>query len=88
MQRRLRYRDLHAKGVVRNRQTLKNWIEKRGFPAGQLTGPNSRTWGEDEVQDYLDSRPTAAKPALPVKRPRGRPRKGAAAATTAAEQTT
>lgn len=73
--RRLRYCDLVAKGVVRNRQTLKNWIAVRGFPEGQLTGPNSRTWREDEVERWLDSRPTALKAAYPVKRPRGRPRK-------------
>jgi predicted DNA-binding transcriptional regulator AlpA len=76
MQRRLRYSDLLALGVVNNRVTLQNWINKRGFPAGQLTGPNSRTWGEVEVQSWLDSRPTARKPAYPiVKGRRGRPRK-------------
>jgi predicted DNA-binding transcriptional regulator AlpA len=78
MHRRLRYRDLHAKGIVTNRVTLGNWIRDRGFPPGQLTGPNSRTWGEDEVQDWLDRRPTAPKPSP------GRPRKPASA--TALEQ--
>jgi predicted DNA-binding transcriptional regulator AlpA len=73
--RRLRYRDLVAKGVVRNRQTLKNWIEKEGFPPGELTGPNSRTFDEKKVEEWLSSRPTAPKPAIPTKRPRGRPRK-------------
>jgi predicted DNA-binding transcriptional regulator AlpA len=63
MQRRLRYADLEAKGIVRNRVTLKNWIRDRGFPAGQLTGPNSRTWNEAEVQAWLDSRPTEPKSA-------------------------
>lgn len=61
MQRRLRFRDLQAKGVVNNRATLGNWIRDRGFPRGQLTGPNTRTWGEDEVQAWLDSRPSALK---------------------------
>jgi predicted DNA-binding transcriptional regulator AlpA len=76
MDRRLRYSDLLALGVVRNRPTLQNWIRNRGFPAGQLTGPNSRTWSEVEVQRWIDSRPTAPKPDLPTpKRRPGRPRK-------------
>jgi predicted DNA-binding transcriptional regulator AlpA len=83
MRKRLRYRDLLALGIVSNRVTLQNWIRDRDFPRGQLTGPNSRTWSEDEVQDWLDSRPTAAKPALPAKRPRGRPRKSATTEATA-----
>jgi len=63
LRKRLRYRDLLALGIVRNRVTLKNWIRDRGFPPGQLTGPNSRTWDEGEVADYLANRPTAPKPA-------------------------
>lgn len=39
MQRRLRFRDLLSLGIVQNRVTLTNWIRKRGFPSGQLTGP-------------------------------------------------
>jgi predicted DNA-binding transcriptional regulator AlpA len=65
--RRLRYADLERLGIVRNRITLRNWIRDRGFPAGQLTGPNSRTWSEKEVQNWLASRPTAPKPA-PIRR--------------------
>jgi predicted DNA-binding transcriptional regulator AlpA len=72
---RLRYRDLVALGIIRNRPTLQNWIRDRGFPCGQRTGPNSRTWGEDEVADWLASRPTAPKPAPIVKGRRGRPPK-------------
>jgi predicted DNA-binding transcriptional regulator AlpA len=76
MQRRLRYADLERLGIVTNRVTLQNWIRKRGFPRGQLTGPNSRTWGEDEVQGWLDSRPTGIKQDLPkATGRRGRPRK-------------
>lgn len=73
--RRLRYRDLEARGIVRNRITLANWIRDRGFPPGQLTGPNTRTWGEGEVDKWIRSRPVAPKPVLPARRPRGRPRK-------------
>lgn len=76
MRRRLRYADFLALGIVNNRVTLQNWIHKHGFPPGQLTGPNSRTWGEAEVQRWLDSRPSQAK-TMPVTKPRsewkGRP---------------
>ena len=75
MNRRVRFRDLQERGIVRNRQTLLNWIRDRGFPPGQMTGPNTRTWGEDEIDDWISARPAAAKPLLPARRPRGRPRK-------------
>ncbi len=80
MRKRLRYRDLKERGIVRNRPTLGNWIRDRGFPPGQLTGPNTRTWDEDEVQAWIDSRPTEPKPAPPPPGPgkcRGRPPKAA-----------
>jgi predicted DNA-binding transcriptional regulator AlpA len=71
MQKRLRYADLESLGIVKSRANLSNWIKKRGFPVGQLTGPNSRTWGEAEVQAWIDSRPTAPK-ATPTTRRRSR----------------
>jgi predicted DNA-binding transcriptional regulator AlpA len=69
---RLRYADLVALGIVRNRVTLANWIQKQGFPPGQMTGPNSRTWDEGEVKRWLGNRPTTTKP---MPRSPGRPRK-------------
>jgi predicted DNA-binding transcriptional regulator AlpA len=75
MRKRLRFRDLVERGVVRNRPTLQNWIRDRGFPSGQLTGPNSRTWGEDEVEDWLARRPTGPKRTPDPSRRPGRPRK-------------
>ena len=72
MQRRLRYADLIALGIINNYSTLRNWIRRRGFPVGQLTGPNLRTWGEADVQAWLDARPVAPKP---TPRSPGRPRK-------------
>jgi hypothetical protein len=81
MQKRLRYADLLALGIVKNRQTIHNWQEKYGFPLGQLTGPNCRTWTEGEIQDYLDTRPTAPKQTpgrVPPARRRGRRKKSKA----------
>ena len=75
MRKRLRYRDLKERGIVRNRPTLSNWIRDRGFPPGQLTGPNSRTWEEDAVVAWIAARPVAPKPVHAARRPRGRPRK-------------
>jgi hypothetical protein len=63
MGRRLRFGDLRARGIVNNRTTLNNWIRKLGFPPGQLTGPNTRTWDEEtEIQRWLEGRPIGKKP--------------------------
>jgi hypothetical protein len=78
IQRRLRFADLLERGIIRNRTTLKNWVDQRGFPPGQLTGPNSRTWGEDDVQRWIDARPSEPKLTPNPKRRPGRPRKATA----------
>jgi hypothetical protein len=72
MGKRLRYADLKDRGIVNNRQTLKNWQNdpKVNFPKGQLTGPNTRTWDEDEeIIPWLESRPTDPKSAPVVTKP-------------------
>ena len=86
-EKRLRFADLVALGIVSNRATLSNWVRKRGFPSGQLTGPNSRTWGQAEVEAWIARRPTGPKPIPPLKdgKRRGRPPKAATAATVASE---
>jgi predicted DNA-binding transcriptional regulator AlpA len=73
----LRFADLRERGIIRTRPTLKNRIKRHGFPRGRLIGPNMRAWTEEEVADWLASRPTGPKPVKPSKpkRPRGRPRK-------------
>ncbi len=57
----LRFDDLRQRRIVNNRVTLGNWIRDRGFPPGILAGPNSRLWPEDQVDEWLASRPTALK---------------------------
>jgi predicted DNA-binding transcriptional regulator AlpA len=74
MQQRLRFADLRRLGVVKNRQTLQNWIKDRGFPSGALLSPHCRSWSEAEVQAWLDARPASPK-VMPVGNRRGRPRK-------------
>jgi predicted DNA-binding transcriptional regulator AlpA len=59
----LRYPDLVARGVVASRMTLKRLIDVQGFPPGRLITPNSRAWTEDEVDEWIASRPIARKPA-------------------------
>ncbi|CAN5405859.1 hypothetical protein BH10PSE7_BH10PSE7_34020 [soil metagenome] len=59
MHKRLRFRDLRERGVVHNWVTLKRWEQSLGFPPGQMTGPNTRTWTEKEIDNWLESRPVA-----------------------------
>src|SRR5262245_27533770 len=75
----LRYADLVARGIVSNRMTLKNWVDRQNFPPGALVGPNMRLWSENAVQRWMDSRPVAPKATPNPKRRPGRPRKRAAA---------
>ena len=60
MEKRLRFADLVALGLFNNRNTLKNWIRDYGFPTGQLTGPNTRTWSEAEIEAYIKTPPHRA----------------------------
>jgi predicted DNA-binding transcriptional regulator AlpA len=58
----LRYEDLQARKIVRNRVTLWRWIQREGFPAGILLGPHTRVWEPQTVEDWLGSRPAAGNP--------------------------
>jgi hypothetical protein len=53
-----------ATGSVSNRVTLKRWQDQNGFPLGRLLGANTRTCTPEEIQAWLDSRPTVLKPAI------------------------
>jgi predicted DNA-binding transcriptional regulator AlpA len=53
----LRFRDLKARGIVRNHTTLQRWICDRGFPPGTWLGPNSKAWSEDEIEAWLAAQP-------------------------------
>jgi hypothetical protein len=54
----LRFSDLKDRGIVSNYVTLARWIEREGFPPGFMMGPNTRAWRENEVEEWLASRPT------------------------------
>lgn len=61
MTRYLRFEDLRQRGVVGNRVTLGSWIREHNFPTGRLLGPNTRVWSESEIEEWIESRPTAPK---------------------------
>jgi predicted DNA-binding transcriptional regulator AlpA len=52
----LRYEDLVAMGVVRNRTSLRRWIKTANFPAPIRLGPHSIAWRKDLVLRWLESR--------------------------------
>jgi hypothetical protein len=54
----LRFRDLKRAGVVGNWVQLGRLIRKEGFPPGRLFGANSRAWTTDEINMWIESRPT------------------------------
>jgi hypothetical protein len=54
----LRFRHLKARRIVENWPQLKRLVEQQDFPPGRLLGPNTRAWTEDEIDDWLDARPT------------------------------
>jgi hypothetical protein len=53
----LRYKDLHADGIVSNRHDLACKIEDQGFPQPLELGPNKIAWLESEIDEWLESRP-------------------------------
>jgi predicted DNA-binding transcriptional regulator AlpA len=63
----LRFKNLKELRIVANWTTLSRWINNGTFPPGQLIGPNTRVWTEEEVSAWWDSRvdppPEIVKPA-------------------------
>src|SRR5262245_56946670 len=71
----VRFSDLVAAGIVANWTTLLRLIETEDFPPGILIGPNTRAWRVDEIEGWLDARPSAKKVLPPgAIPPRGRKR--------------
>ena len=55
----LRFSDLKERGIVTNWVTLQRWVRECDFPPGRMLGANSRAWTEQEVEDWIASRPSA-----------------------------
>ena len=49
----LRFADLKARGIVRNRTTLYRWIKKGVFPPGFMLAENTRVWTDEEIEVVL-----------------------------------
>ena len=57
----LRYRDLLAAGIVRNRTTLQRWINSGHFPAPIKIGPHTSAWRLADVEAWLSQRVSTGK---------------------------
>jgi hypothetical protein len=57
----VRYAHLEAAGIVTSWTALNRLIAHDGFPPGVLLSRNVRAWRVDDVQRWLDARPTARK---------------------------
>jgi predicted DNA-binding transcriptional regulator AlpA len=55
----LRFRDLVDRGLVKSWAQLKRLQTKDGFPLGRMLSSNTRTWTEEEVDEWYASRPVA-----------------------------
>jgi hypothetical protein len=53
----LRYADLKARKIIRNRPQLKRLQDLHGFPRGRMFSPNTRTWTEEEIAAWYATRP-------------------------------
>jgi hypothetical protein len=52
-----KFRHLQNSGLVRDREDLKR-KQEFGFPLGRLLTPRDRQWTGEDLNTYLDSRPT------------------------------
>jgi len=59
----LRFADLVNRGIVRNREQLRNLVAQQGFPSGWMLSPNARVWDLPELEAWLDGRREASKQA-------------------------
>jgi predicted DNA-binding transcriptional regulator AlpA len=57
----VRFKDLVAAGIAPNWPTLLRMVTAEDFPTGVMLARNTRAWRLDEVEAWLDTRPTARK---------------------------
>lgn len=78
----LRFRDLKARNIVKSWAQLRRKIKYQGFPAGRMTGPNERSWTEEEIDAYRERCPIEGpEPRGEAKSRRDKKRAAEAAAT-------
>ena len=61
----LRFKDLVARGIVKNWTTLLRWIREEGFHEPVKLGPNTTAWPESEIEKWKASRPRVQKASRP-----------------------
>lgn len=57
-----RFADLQARGIIRNREQMRNLVRDQGFPPGWMLSPNARVWDAAEVEAWLQTRREASRP--------------------------
>ena len=68
--------DLRESRISSDSRQTKYLVDNHGFPPGRMLSPYVRGWTEEEVADWLASRPVKGHCNIPEqRRPRGRPRK-------------
>jgi predicted DNA-binding transcriptional regulator AlpA len=58
----IRFRDLKERQIVNSWPQLGRMIRDEAFPRGKMLGPNTRAWSEQEIADWLASRPEGKQP--------------------------
>ncbi len=61
----LTFDDLRESGLFNSLMTLRRAIATQGFPTGFLVTPNRRLWKSLDVQNWIETRPTAARAERP-----------------------
>ncbi len=62
MQKLLDYEDLKQRRLTSSRTSLDRAIKRYGFPPGRLITPGRRFWTEEEIEEWLASRPAEKRP--------------------------
>jgi predicted DNA-binding transcriptional regulator AlpA len=60
----VKFRDLKQLNIVNSWPQLGRMMRDEAFPSGKKLGPQTRVWTEQEVADWLASRPEAKQPRL------------------------
>jgi hypothetical protein len=50
-------KNLEERGIAKTNQAVRHIQIHHGFPLGRLLGPGMRVWTEDEINEWLASRP-------------------------------
>jgi hypothetical protein len=57
-----RFPDLKQRNIVKSWTQLKRLQQHFNFPKGRMVGPNTRAWTEQEIDEWVASRPVDGPP--------------------------